>query len=169
MWGSWERMIGPSRRILDAILLQDNIKLTHDVLCTHDGSVCNNQCQTPCSCVHWPRVTLHIISCNNTYPEGRGYPIAQRFHRQRSCQQTMETSPSPCRQILASLASGVPPHSASLPEIERFPPGPERRGHCAPERQSSRTQHVAYGKDHSCLSRERINKSANKNLRHSLC
>ncbi|XP_030209647.1 uncharacterized protein LOC115541880 [Gadus morhua] len=34
MGGSWERMIGLSRRILDAILLQENIQLTHDVLCT---------------------------------------------------------------------------------------------------------------------------------------
>lgn len=34
MGGSWERLIGLSRRILDAILLKDNIQLTHDVLCT---------------------------------------------------------------------------------------------------------------------------------------
>ncbi|XP_067306911.1 uncharacterized protein [Pseudorasbora parva] len=34
MGGSWERMISLSRRILDAILLQENIQLTHDVLCT---------------------------------------------------------------------------------------------------------------------------------------
>ncbi|KAJ7991249.1 hypothetical protein DPEC_G00295360 [Dallia pectoralis] len=34
MGGSWERLIGLSRRILDAILLQENIQLTHDVLCT---------------------------------------------------------------------------------------------------------------------------------------
>lgn len=34
MGGSWECMIGLSRRILDAILLQDKIQLTHDVLCT---------------------------------------------------------------------------------------------------------------------------------------
>ncbi len=34
MGGSWERMIGLSRRILDAILLRENIQLTHDVLCT---------------------------------------------------------------------------------------------------------------------------------------
>lgn len=34
MGGSWERLIGLSRRILDAILLQENIQLTHDILCT---------------------------------------------------------------------------------------------------------------------------------------
>ncbi|XP_054867909.1 uncharacterized protein LOC129347292 [Amphiprion ocellaris] len=34
MGGSWERLIGLSRCILDAILLKDNIQLTHDVLCT---------------------------------------------------------------------------------------------------------------------------------------
>ncbi|XP_072220163.1 uncharacterized protein [Leuresthes tenuis] len=34
MGGSWERMIGLSRRDLDAILLQENSQLTHDILCT---------------------------------------------------------------------------------------------------------------------------------------
>ncbi len=34
MGGSWERMIGVSRRILDAMLLQQNTRLTHEVLCT---------------------------------------------------------------------------------------------------------------------------------------
>ena len=34
MGGSWERLIGLSRRILDAILLQENVQLTHDVLNT---------------------------------------------------------------------------------------------------------------------------------------
>ncbi|XP_062413389.1 uncharacterized protein LOC119222763 [Pungitius pungitius] len=34
MGGSWERMIGLSRRILDGILLQDRVQLTHDLLCT---------------------------------------------------------------------------------------------------------------------------------------
>ncbi|XP_014824793.1 PREDICTED: uncharacterized protein LOC106904820 [Poecilia mexicana] len=34
MGGSWERMIGVARRILDAMLLQQNISLTHEVLCT---------------------------------------------------------------------------------------------------------------------------------------
>ncbi|XP_054878604.1 uncharacterized protein LOC129353345 [Poeciliopsis prolifica] len=34
MGGSWERMIGMARRILDAMLLQQNISLTHEVLCT---------------------------------------------------------------------------------------------------------------------------------------
>lgn len=34
MGGSWERLIGLSRRILDAILLRGNIQLTHDILCT---------------------------------------------------------------------------------------------------------------------------------------
>ena len=33
MGGSWERIIGLSRRILDAVLLQENIQLMHDVLC----------------------------------------------------------------------------------------------------------------------------------------
>ncbi|KAJ8353169.1 hypothetical protein SKAU_G00207360 [Synaphobranchus kaupii] len=34
MGGSWERMIGVSRRILDAMLLQQNTRLTHEMLCT---------------------------------------------------------------------------------------------------------------------------------------
>ncbi|KAK7892056.1 hypothetical protein WMY93_024019 [Mugilogobius chulae] len=34
MGGSWERLIGLSRRILDAMLLKNNIQLTHDTLCT---------------------------------------------------------------------------------------------------------------------------------------
>ncbi|XP_011487025.2 uncharacterized protein LOC105356652 [Oryzias latipes] len=34
MGGSWERMIGIARRILDAMLLQSKVQLTHDVLCT---------------------------------------------------------------------------------------------------------------------------------------
>lgn len=34
MGGSWERLIGLSRRILDAILFKETIQLTHDVLCT---------------------------------------------------------------------------------------------------------------------------------------
>lgn len=34
MGGSWERMIGVSRRILDAMLLHQNTRLTHEVLCT---------------------------------------------------------------------------------------------------------------------------------------
>lgn len=34
MGGSWEHMIGLSRKILDAILLQENIQITHDILCT---------------------------------------------------------------------------------------------------------------------------------------
>ena len=34
MGGSWERMIGVARRILDAMLLQQNTRLTHEVLCT---------------------------------------------------------------------------------------------------------------------------------------
>ncbi|XP_034016983.1 uncharacterized protein LOC117502080 [Thalassophryne amazonica] len=34
MGGSWERLIGLSRRILDGILLKQNVQLTHDVLCT---------------------------------------------------------------------------------------------------------------------------------------
>ena len=34
MGGSWERMIGMARRILDSLLLQENIQLTHEVLCT---------------------------------------------------------------------------------------------------------------------------------------
>lgn len=34
MGGSWERMIGIARRILDSMLLQSKVQLTHDVLCT---------------------------------------------------------------------------------------------------------------------------------------
>nr|XP_054592946.1 uncharacterized protein LOC129159777 [Nothobranchius furzeri] len=34
MGGSWERMIGVARRILDSMLLQNKVQLTHDVLCT---------------------------------------------------------------------------------------------------------------------------------------
>ena len=34
MGGSWERMIGVARRILDSMLLQSKVQLTHDVLCT---------------------------------------------------------------------------------------------------------------------------------------
>nr|XP_055027142.1 uncharacterized protein LOC129416781 [Misgurnus anguillicaudatus] len=34
MGGSWERMIGIARRILDSMFLQLNTRLTHDVLCT---------------------------------------------------------------------------------------------------------------------------------------
>ncbi|XP_034385145.1 uncharacterized protein LOC117728451 [Cyclopterus lumpus] len=34
MGGSWERMIGIARRILDSMFLQQNIRLTHEVLCT---------------------------------------------------------------------------------------------------------------------------------------
>lgn len=34
MGGSWERMIGMARRIFDSMLLQENIHLTHEVLCT---------------------------------------------------------------------------------------------------------------------------------------
>uniref|UniRef100_UPI0009B3E70D uncharacterized protein LOC109953346 n=1 Tax=Monopterus albus TaxID=43700 RepID=UPI0009B3E70D len=34
MGGSWERMIGIARRILDSMLLQQNTQLTHEVLCT---------------------------------------------------------------------------------------------------------------------------------------
>lgn len=39
MGGSWERLIGLSRRILNATLLQENIQLTHDVLCTFMAEV----------------------------------------------------------------------------------------------------------------------------------
>ena len=39
--GSWERLIGLSRRILDAMLLENKSKaLTHDVLCTFMYEVC---------------------------------------------------------------------------------------------------------------------------------
>lgn len=34
MGGSWERMIGVARRILDSMLLQHHIRLSHEVLCT---------------------------------------------------------------------------------------------------------------------------------------
>lgn len=34
MGGSWERMIGVARRILDSMLLQQHIRLSHEVLCT---------------------------------------------------------------------------------------------------------------------------------------
>ncbi|XP_038594061.1 uncharacterized protein LOC119917719 [Micropterus salmoides] len=34
MGGSWERMIGVARRILDSMFLQHNTRLTHEVLCT---------------------------------------------------------------------------------------------------------------------------------------
>ncbi|XP_056110281.1 uncharacterized protein LOC130087825 [Rhinichthys klamathensis goyatoka] len=34
MGGSWERMIGIAQRILDSMLLQSKVQLTHDVLCT---------------------------------------------------------------------------------------------------------------------------------------
>ncbi|XP_077389538.1 uncharacterized protein LOC144026608 [Festucalex cinctus] len=34
MGGSWERMIGTARRILDSMLLQNKVQLTHEVLCT---------------------------------------------------------------------------------------------------------------------------------------
>ena len=34
MEGSWERLIVLSGHIVDVILLQENIPLTHDVLCT---------------------------------------------------------------------------------------------------------------------------------------
>ncbi|XP_032413047.1 uncharacterized protein LOC116716235 [Xiphophorus hellerii] len=34
MGGSWERMIGVARRILDSMLLRNKIQLTHEVLCT---------------------------------------------------------------------------------------------------------------------------------------
>ncbi|KAL4009495.1 hypothetical protein ACER0C_003347 [Sarotherodon galilaeus] len=34
MGGSWERMIGVARRILDSMILQNKVQLTHDVLCT---------------------------------------------------------------------------------------------------------------------------------------
>ncbi|XP_030613054.1 uncharacterized protein LOC115799898 [Archocentrus centrarchus] len=34
MGGSWERMIGVARRILDSMLLQNKVQLTHEVLCT---------------------------------------------------------------------------------------------------------------------------------------
>ncbi|XP_056879986.1 uncharacterized protein LOC130520291 [Takifugu flavidus] len=34
MGGSWERMIGIARRILDSMFLQDKVHLTHEVLCT---------------------------------------------------------------------------------------------------------------------------------------
>lgn len=39
MSGSWERMIGVTRRILDGMLLKEN-RLTHDVLCTLMSEVC---------------------------------------------------------------------------------------------------------------------------------
>lgn len=38
-------------------------------------------------------------------------------------------------------------HSTSPPQMERFPTGPESRGHCAPEGQSGCEQRVANGKD----------------------
>lgn len=34
MGGSWECMIGVARRILDSMLLQNNVQLTHNILCT---------------------------------------------------------------------------------------------------------------------------------------
>lgn len=34
MGGSWERLIGMARRILDSVLLEQHSRLTHDVLCT---------------------------------------------------------------------------------------------------------------------------------------
>lgn len=34
MRGSWERLIGVAHRILDSMLLEQHIPLTHDVLCT---------------------------------------------------------------------------------------------------------------------------------------
>lgn len=39
MGGAWERLIGVSRRILDSMLLQNRVELTHDVLVTFMAEV----------------------------------------------------------------------------------------------------------------------------------
>lgn len=39
MAGSWERMIGIARRILDSMFLQDKVHLTHEILCTAMANV----------------------------------------------------------------------------------------------------------------------------------
>lgn len=56
MGGSWERLIGDARRILNAILLQKGpICLTHEILSTFNGGGDgNHQCKTHCVHINRP-------------------------------------------------------------------------------------------------------------------
>ena len=62
---------------------------------THDGSGSDNQCQTSCPSLHHPRVTLHIVSGTDTYPEGWGYPTTWRQTRISSADSGDTVSASP--------------------------------------------------------------------------
>ncbi|XP_061169198.1 uncharacterized protein LOC133178524 [Saccostrea echinata] len=89
MGGAWERLIGVSRRILDSMLLQNRVELTHDVLVTFMAEVTaivNNRPLLPVStdpespCLLTPSTLLTMKTTCNIHPFPEFGPKDIRAH-----------------------------------------------------------------------------------------
>lgn len=143
MGGSWERLIGVARRILDAMLLQKGpICLTHEIFSTfNDGGDGNHQCKTHCVHIHRPGDAPGslpkrlVLSCLLSV-----FRLLYSF----AVWEAEETSPVSCGHLLEAVERRVSLNSAELQEMDQGQAKCEGRRCGLTERQPGTQEWMAY-------------------------
>ena len=156
MGGSWERMIGFARRILDSMLQQQNTRLTHEVpLHTNGGSHSDYECTPTLTCVYRSRETFHTFSVHDPHTEVGSYTSSWRLFRQGSVHKAMETSPGPRKPVLDPLEPRILTFLAAQTEVDSAPQKPSGWRSGSAQGQAGRSQQLAYGQSQCHIPWER--------------